>query len=182
MDRGLKAPLSPHEESTLRRVALGISKAELLPARDVAHLIRLCLIDEKDGRLSLTALGRQRYQALPRPAARSDVAQPHRRLVGRREASPDATCEWRRSVQIDAPEAVRPAGRLLRRHRPSIPPFCVSELPLDVRVSQSSHGTVAWVVRLAFAAPPCVGGERSPPRQAPRWLVPPYTPTRSHFA
>jgi hypothetical protein len=34
-------------------------------------LIRLCLIDEKDGRLSLTALGRQRYQALPRPAARS---------------------------------------------------------------------------------------------------------------
>ena len=71
MDRGLKAPLSPHEEVTLRRVALGISKAELLAARDVSHLIRLCLIDEKDGRLSLTALGRQRYQALPRPAARS---------------------------------------------------------------------------------------------------------------
>jgi hypothetical protein len=50
MERGLRAPLRPHEEVTLRRVALGISKAELLPARDVAHLIRLCLIDEKDGR------------------------------------------------------------------------------------------------------------------------------------
>ena len=67
MDRGLKAPLSPHEESTLRRVALGISKAELLPARDVAHLISLRLVDEKDGRLSLTGLGRQRYEGLPRP-------------------------------------------------------------------------------------------------------------------
>ena len=71
MERGLRAPLSPHEEITLRRVALGISKAKRLPARDVAHLIRLCLIDEKDGRLSLTALGRQRYQGLPKPAAES---------------------------------------------------------------------------------------------------------------
>ena len=70
MERGLIAPLSPHEEVTLRRVALGISKAKLLPARDVAHLISLRLVDEKDGRLSLTALGRQRYQGLPRPAAR----------------------------------------------------------------------------------------------------------------
>ena len=74
MERGLRAPLSPHEEITLRRVALGISKAKRLPARDVAHLIRLCLIDEKDGRLSLTALGRQRYQGLPRPAAESPHA------------------------------------------------------------------------------------------------------------
>jgi hypothetical protein len=55
MERGLIAPLSPHEEVTLRRVALGISKAKLLPARDVAHLISLRLVDEKDGRLSLTA-------------------------------------------------------------------------------------------------------------------------------
>ena len=49
MERGLKALLSPHEEVTLRRVALGISKAKLLPARDVDHLIRLCLIDERMG-------------------------------------------------------------------------------------------------------------------------------------
>ena len=50
---------------------LAFRKPSFLPARDVDHLIRLCLIDEVDGRLSLTALGRQRYQALPRPAARS---------------------------------------------------------------------------------------------------------------
>jgi hypothetical protein len=68
MERGLVAPLSPHEEVTLRRIALGISKAKHLPARDVAHLICLCLVDEKDGRLSLTALGRQRYDGLPRAA------------------------------------------------------------------------------------------------------------------
>jgi hypothetical protein len=49
MERGLKAPLSPREAVTLRRIALGISKAELLPARDVVQLIRLCLVDEKDG-------------------------------------------------------------------------------------------------------------------------------------
>ena len=67
MDRGLKAPLSPHEEVTLRRIALGISEAKILPARDVAHLICLHLIDEKDGQLNLTALGRQRYEGLPRP-------------------------------------------------------------------------------------------------------------------
>ena len=71
MDRGLRAPLSPHEEITLRRVSLGISKAKLLRARDVAHLIRLGLIDEKNGRLSFTTLGRQRYQGLPKPAAES---------------------------------------------------------------------------------------------------------------
>jgi hypothetical protein len=38
MERGLRAPLSPHEEVSFRRVALGISKAELLPARDVERL------------------------------------------------------------------------------------------------------------------------------------------------
>ena len=68
MERGLLAQLSPHEEVTLRRIALGISKATLLPARDVAYLVRLRLVDEDDGRLSLTALGRERYQGLPRPA------------------------------------------------------------------------------------------------------------------
>ena len=68
MERGLIAPLSPHEEITLRRIALGISKAEFLPGRDVAHLIRLRLVDEDDGSLSVTALGRERYQGLPRVA------------------------------------------------------------------------------------------------------------------
>ena len=40
-----------HEEVTLRRIALGIAKAKLLPARDVAYLVRLGLVDESDGRL-----------------------------------------------------------------------------------------------------------------------------------
>jgi hypothetical protein len=50
MERGLIAPLSPHEEVTLRRIALGISKARQLPPRDVAHLIRLCLVADNEGR------------------------------------------------------------------------------------------------------------------------------------
>ena len=65
--RGLLAPLSPHEEVALRRIALGISNAKHLPAHNVAYLVRLRLVDENDGRLSLTALGRQRYDKLPRP-------------------------------------------------------------------------------------------------------------------
>ena len=72
--RGLKAPLSPHEEVTLRRIALGISKAKRLRARDVAHLIFLCLVHKKDEQLSLTALGRQRYDGLPRPSRVEDGA------------------------------------------------------------------------------------------------------------
>jgi hypothetical protein len=73
MERGLKAPFSPHEATTFRRIALGISDAKLLPAQDVAYLIHLRLIDEKEGRLRLTALGRERYHGLPNDAARSDA-------------------------------------------------------------------------------------------------------------
>jgi hypothetical protein len=73
MERGLKAPLSPHEGATFRRIGLGISEAKLFPARDVAYLIRLRLIDEKEGQLRLTALGRQRYRRLATDAAISEV-------------------------------------------------------------------------------------------------------------
>ena len=38
MERGLRVPLSPHEEVSFRRVALGIWKAKLLPAGDVERL------------------------------------------------------------------------------------------------------------------------------------------------
>jgi hypothetical protein len=65
MERGLRAPLSPHEEVSFRRVALGISKAELLPARDVKRLKALSLIEEHESHLRLTPTGRKRYQALP---------------------------------------------------------------------------------------------------------------------
>ena len=49
MERGLKAPLGPHEGGTFRRIALGISEATVLSARDVAYLIHLRLVDERDG-------------------------------------------------------------------------------------------------------------------------------------
>jgi hypothetical protein len=35
----------------------------------VAYLIRLCLVAENDGRLSLTDIGRERYRALPKAQA-----------------------------------------------------------------------------------------------------------------
>jgi hypothetical protein len=74
MERDLKAPLSPHEEVTLRRIGLGISEAKHLLARDVAYLIRLCLVAENDGRLSLTDIGRERYWALPNASGMTAVA------------------------------------------------------------------------------------------------------------
>jgi hypothetical protein len=74
MDRGLKAPLSPHEESTLRRIALGISEAKLFVQRDVAYLVRLGLVDETAGQLRLTDSDRERYQGLPNGASPSDEA------------------------------------------------------------------------------------------------------------
>ena len=73
MARGRTAPLSSNEEVTLRRIALGIFQAKHLPTRDVDYLVRLRLVDDDEGRLTLTDLGRERYQALPRAAAISDV-------------------------------------------------------------------------------------------------------------
>ena len=55
MARSLDAPLSPHEEATLRRVANGITK--------VKHL---ALVEDDGGRLKLTTIGLQRYAALPK--------------------------------------------------------------------------------------------------------------------
>ena len=45
------------KEVTLRRIALGISRAKHLPTRDVDYLVRLRLVDEDEGRLKLTDLG-----------------------------------------------------------------------------------------------------------------------------
>jgi hypothetical protein len=74
MEGGLKAPLSPHEESTLRRIALGIAEAKLFVQRDVAYLVRLGLVDETAGQLRLTDSGHERYQGLPNGASPSDEA------------------------------------------------------------------------------------------------------------
>jgi hypothetical protein len=67
MSRGLLAPLSPNEEVTLRRVALGLTKTRDLPRRDLDRLKRLELVETVGKQPVLTALGRQRYGMLPRP-------------------------------------------------------------------------------------------------------------------
>ena len=74
MDRGIKAPLSPNEEVTLRRVALGIARRGELRAADLTRLIHLLLVEEIDGRLTLSDLGRQRYQQLPKTSDMEDLA------------------------------------------------------------------------------------------------------------
>jgi hypothetical protein len=68
MARGRTAPLSPNEEVSLRRVALGISKPADLPVRDIRRLKTLFLIEEHGAGLRLTPLGRERYLALPNSA------------------------------------------------------------------------------------------------------------------
>jgi hypothetical protein len=78
MARGRTAPLSPNEEVSLRRVALGISQPADLPARDIAQLTALSLIEEHGAALRLTPLGRERYLSLPNSGViydsdRSDV-------------------------------------------------------------------------------------------------------------
>jgi hypothetical protein len=68
-DRGLLAPLSPHEEVTLRRVALGIANPADLPSQDVERLKFLLLIEEFSAGLRLTPTGKKRYLALPNSVA-----------------------------------------------------------------------------------------------------------------
>jgi hypothetical protein len=77
MARGSLAPLNANEETTLRRVALGVSKAASLSKPDVERLRALALVEDRDGDLRLTATGRERYLALPRtvPIDRSDVSE-----------------------------------------------------------------------------------------------------------
>ena len=65
MARGRTAQLSPNEEVSLRRVAIGIAQPADLPARDIAQLMALSLIEEHGAGLRLTSLGRERYLSLP---------------------------------------------------------------------------------------------------------------------
>jgi hypothetical protein len=66
MERGLLAPLSPNEQTALRRVANGISKPKHLRAASVTRLKLLALVEEHEGCIRLTPLGTRR--------CRSDVA------------------------------------------------------------------------------------------------------------
>jgi hypothetical protein len=68
MDRGLRAPLSPREASTLIQIAAGLPK-ELLPTNHLERLKNLCLVEDEAGDLKLTDTGRER-------AASSDIASP----------------------------------------------------------------------------------------------------------
>ena len=65
--RGLLAPLSSNEEVTLRRVALGASPSHELSAEHLKRLEQLKLVEATNSGFQLTLLGRQRYDALPRP-------------------------------------------------------------------------------------------------------------------
>jgi hypothetical protein len=66
--RGLLAPLSSNEEVTLRRLAMGPASQHKLPGEPLKHLEQLKLIEASRGGYRLTPRGRQRYDALPRPA------------------------------------------------------------------------------------------------------------------
>lgn len=70
MNRGLKAPLSPNEEITLRRVAHGVSPLRDMSRRDLQHLRELSLIVDVRGQPELTDIGQKRYRLLPRTTAR----------------------------------------------------------------------------------------------------------------
>ena len=66
---GLLAPPGPHEEVSLRRVALGVAQAAELPPKDVERLKTLGLVEEHGTGLRLTPIGKKRYLALPKTAA-----------------------------------------------------------------------------------------------------------------
>lgn len=69
MERGLLAPLSPNEQTALRRIANGISKSIQLRPTSVERLKKLALVEERGGAIQLTALGQQRHLA-DRPVAK----------------------------------------------------------------------------------------------------------------
>ena len=70
--RGILAPLSPNEEITLRREALGFGRRDHLPLQHIQRLVQLALVEEANGALRLTELGLQRYASLERPVKWDD--------------------------------------------------------------------------------------------------------------
>ena len=89
MARSLDAPLSPHEEATLRRVANGITKVKHLAPGHVRRLKHLGLVEDDGKRLKLTTIGRQRYAALPTsdslatPVVEDDLARRFAKFLAR---------------------------------------------------------------------------------------------------
>ena len=68
MDRGLRAPLSPNEESTLRKLAVVGESLGGLRLPDLNRLRALKLAEDRSGAWTLTAIGRQRLASMgPKP-------------------------------------------------------------------------------------------------------------------
>ena len=65
MARGLLVPLSPNEETTLRRITYGLVAPGDLNKRDVERLTSLALIMARGNSIALTPLGEQRVAQLP---------------------------------------------------------------------------------------------------------------------
>ena len=65
MDRRIL--VSPDEEITLRRVALGIAKPQDLRAADLRHLFELNLVEHRGGWVILTERGATVTSRSPRP-------------------------------------------------------------------------------------------------------------------
>jgi hypothetical protein len=74
------APLSSNEAITLRRVAYGQSDVNSLRSQDLTRLRALKLIEGSAREPSLTADGKQRFDALPKAAALAEF-KPHDELV-----------------------------------------------------------------------------------------------------
>lgn len=70
--RGKVVSLSPHEEAALRKVGFGCS--DPLEPLHIRRLLQLELIEWNGRGWRLTAVGRERYEALVVDAARSPAA------------------------------------------------------------------------------------------------------------
>jgi len=64
MERGMRALLSPNEETALRHVATGLAHPTSSKTGHIERLKKLGLVAEDDGRLRLTETGRERYATL----------------------------------------------------------------------------------------------------------------------
>ena len=86
MERGLLVELSPHERTTLLRIANGDSRGGTLHPSHIKRLVSLALIEDDGPFYKLTALGEQRVEWLrgqerlssgaPRGSAHSTVPKP----------------------------------------------------------------------------------------------------------
>jgi hypothetical protein len=57
MDRGLRAQLSPNDESTLLQLSLSALDQDSLRASNLEYLVALRLVEARDGVLRLTPMG-----------------------------------------------------------------------------------------------------------------------------